>query len=90
MQIKVEYHAQVKSAAGIAAEEIAIAPSSDVSAVLSQLAQTHGEALRSMLFTSDGRPHPAILLFVGDEQARPDRSLREGDVLTIMSPVAGG
>jgi len=38
-----------------------------------------------------GGVQPAILLFVGDEQVGPETvPLRDGDVVTVLTPMAGG
>ena len=49
-------------------------------------------ALRGLLLGEGGAPQPALLLFVGDEQvaAGDRRPLKDGDVVTILSPMAGG
>src|SRR5262249_16999519 len=51
-----------------------------------------GQALRRLLLADDGTPQPALLLFLGDEQVRPDADhlVQPGDVLTVLPPIAGG
>ncbi len=92
MQITVEYAAQIKRAAGRAAEIFECDSPCTVEDVLYRVADRHGEALRPLLFDTDRRLHPSILLFVGDSQIRPDQPhpLQDRDVLTILSPISGG
>ena len=92
MRITVEYAAQIKRAAGRASEALDLGEPSTVQDAVRQVSERHGEAMDSLLFAGAGRLHPSILLFVGDAQVRWDqpRELRDGDVLTILSPISGG
>lgn len=92
MKVTVKYHAQARAAAGRASEAIELGESCSVRELLIRLGQRHGEALRTMILTPEGRPHPSILLFVGDEQVRSDSEamLRDGDVVAMLSPISGG
>ncbi len=92
MQVTVEYAAQVKRAAGIGSELLDVEPECTVQDLVSRVARSHGEALSSLLFDSDGMLHPSILLFVGDDQVRWETAveLNDRDVVTILSPISGG
>jgi molybdopterin converting factor small subunit len=92
MKVTVEYAAQIKQAAGRAAEELEIEPSTTVQDLALQLAERHGAALRQLLLSGDGGLSRSILLFVGNEQVRPEspHPLRDRDVVTILSPISGG
>jgi molybdopterin converting factor small subunit len=50
------------------------------------------EALQRLLLDGNGSLQPTILFFVGDDQVAPDDdlNLKEGDVVTLMAPIAGG
>jgi molybdopterin converting factor small subunit len=84
--------AQLRTAAGVAAETVDVAGPCTSSELAAQLAARHGEALRRLLVGADGRISPFVLVFVGDSQVRPDERLplTEGAVITLLSPVAGG
>jgi molybdopterin converting factor small subunit len=92
MQITVEYAAQIKRAAGQAGETFECDSPCTVEDLLHCVADRHGEPLSNLLFDSNRRLHPSILLFVGDSQIRWDepRQLQDRDVLTILSPISGG
>ena len=62
------------------------------SELAARLAARHGDVLRRLLLGADGRLSPVILVFVGDAQVGPDDrlALKDGDVITLLSPVAGG
>ncbi len=84
MTITVEYHAQARTAIGSAKETIEIGSGATLSQLLDRLTGTHGEAIGSVLQSS--------LIFLGDRQVRPDsqQKLRNGDILTLVSPISGG
>jgi molybdopterin converting factor small subunit len=92
MRISVRYLAQLRQAAGTAGEEVELQTASSARELVTQLAQRRGGDLGRLLLDSDGRLHPTILLFVGDEQVGPEEytPLKEGDIITLLSPIAGG
>lgn len=92
MQIRVEYAAQIKRAAGQSAESFEWQSPCTIGDVLERVVKQHGEPMENVLFDGDRRVHPSILMFVGDTQVRSDqnRELQDGDVLTILSPISGG
>jgi molybdopterin converting factor small subunit len=91
VKIGVRYLAQLKRAAGVSAEEVEVAGPCGVAGFVWGLVERH-PALGPLLVTPEGRLQPAILIFIGDEQVRrdADRPLRDGDVLTLLTPIAGG
>lgn len=88
MSVTVKYAGQARDAAGTPSETAA---ASTVAGLLRELAERR-EALRPLLLRPDGTPRPSLLVVVGDEQVRVDdpRPLRDGDVVTVMTPIAGG
>lgn len=92
MQFTVEYAAQIKRAAGRASEVFESESPCTVENALRRAAERHGDAMKTLLFNGDDGLHPSILLFVGDAQVRWEerRELKDGDVLTILSPISGG
>ncbi len=92
MRVTVRYMAQLRTTAGAADEAVEIDGPCTVAELASRLAARHGEALRRLLLASDGRLSPIILVFVNDVQVGPedDRPLSDGDVMTLLSPIAGG
>jgi len=93
MNVTVEYAAQVKRAAGIAREEISLDQPCGLAELVTQLAERHGDPLKSILLDSSGRPQPSILVFIGDDQVRWDDQtvqVSDGQTVTLLSPVSGG
>src|SRR5262249_13619867 len=54
------------------------------------LARRHGGSLSALLLTATGQLQPTILTFIGDDQANRDAVLRDGDIVTLLTPIAGG
>lgn len=91
MRITIEYAAQLKRAAGSAAEDVELQPPCSLQTVIADLAARHGDPLKSLLLAADGSVHASLLVFVGDEQIRDtELQLRENDVVTLLSPISGG
>ncbi len=90
MKIAVRYMAQLRQAAGVAAEEIELDSPASLADLVRLLVQRHAD-LGRLLLTGGGAPQPTLLVFVGDEQADVGRStLADGDAVTLLSPIAGG
>ncbi len=92
IRISVRYMAQLKQAAGAACEEVALPDPCPVRDLLLAIADRHGTSLRSLLLDADGSLQPTILVFVNDGQlsANDGPALKDGDVVTLLSPIAGG
>lgn len=92
MNVRVRLAAQAREAAGREETSVALGPDRTVRGLLAALAAAHGDPLRTMLLRTDGTPHPSVLVVLGDEQVPVDdpRELREGDAVTVMTPIAGG
>ena len=90
MQVTVRYMGQLRHATGTPEETIATPGARTAAEFLRDLADRHGEPARRLLLDA-ARIQPTLLLFVGDEQADPAATvLRDGDVLTLLTPIAGG
>jgi len=85
MRVTVRYMAQVKRATGVASEEVELPEGCSLRDLLACLAERHGEPLRQLF-------GPALLIFVGDEQANPAEpvALTDGAEVTVLAPMAGG
>ena len=90
MQVTVHYFAQLRRAAGCTVERVDVEPGSTIAALFARLGTLHGESVRALLLGSDGTPHPSLLVFVGEQPAELSQPLRDGDEVTILTPMAGG
>lgn len=91
MKIQVHYAAQAREAAGTPTEQIEWAEGCASSDLLVRLAERH-PPLRPLLLNGAGEPSRSVLVFIDDEQVRvaEPRALKDGDVVTIVSPISGG
>jgi molybdopterin converting factor small subunit len=92
MQVHVRYMAQLKPAAGTAAETVEVPPGCGIAGLTAILAERHGDAFRRLVHGSGGELRPCVLFFIGDAQVTIGQAvtLREGDMVTLMTPIAGG
>ena len=92
MRITVEYAAQLRQAAGTSREELDLDPGCTPADLVRRIAAAHGDPLSPLLLDPTGNPRRSILLFVGDDQVRSNTpvELRDGDSVTLLSPVSGG
>lgn len=90
MRLTVHYFAQLKRAAGVASETIVCPPNATLAQLVQRLAQVHDDSFRAMVLDAAGQPQRTLLYAVGDDQADLEHILREGDIVTILAPMAGG
>ena len=90
MQVTVHYLAQFRRTAGCASERLDVNLGVTVCELFHRLAEIHGGAFRTLLLGENCRPHPSLLIFVGEQPAELSGLLREGDEITILTPMAGG
>ncbi len=90
LNIRVEYMSQLRTRTGCSEEAFVLEAGSDLAALLSAIAERHDEAVRGLLFDDDGAPSATVLGFVRSEQAPWGQVLRDGDVVTLMTPISGG
>jgi len=84
--------AQVRRAAGVASEAVDARETPSLNGLIQRLAERRGEPLRTMLLDGGDRLQPSVLVFVNDRHVLAgDKSpLRDGDTVTLLSPVSGG
>lgn len=92
MKVVVRYLAQLRHAAGTSVEHVELPDPCAMPVLVGYLAERHGGPLRQILLDGQGGLQPSVLLFVGDEQVCSPGSveLKDGDVVTLLSPMAGG
>ena len=91
MKVAVRYMAQLRRTAGSAAEEVELAQSCSAAELVQRIAERRGGTFRNLLLDGGGNVQQAVLLFVGDQQVGPESApLHDGDVVTVLTPMAGG
>jgi molybdopterin converting factor small subunit len=94
MKVRVQYTAQMRLVAGTGDEQIDLPDNSNLSAVLSRLADRWGTEGAAHLLAQDGQPLRSLLIVVNDA-AIPgtdiaQKKLEDNDVITFFPPIAGG
>jgi molybdopterin converting factor small subunit len=89
MNVGVRYLAQLRRLAGRSTEQLELPDPCTVAGFVATLVQRQ-PALSVALVDGEGRPRSSVLVFVGDEQVSCDRPLADGDVVTLLTPIAGG
>ena len=90
MRVTVHYLAQIKRSAGCATESLDSPAGATLREVLRILAERHGPGFRSLLLDEANEPRKSLLFFVGEEHAEVSLPLRDGDAVTILTPMSGG
>lgn len=83
MIVRVRYLGQLRQAAGRSTEEVEVEDGCTVALLAARISKERPE-LCGILSS------PAVLTFVGDEQARHSQVLHEGDEIIFMTPISGG
>jgi molybdopterin converting factor small subunit len=94
MSIRVCYLAQARKVAGVSEDVVPWQSGLTLSAALHDLAASRGPEFRAFLFRDDGRLQPTLLITINDQpvprSSAATASLNDGDVVTMIPPVAGG
>jgi molybdopterin converting factor small subunit len=94
MKLRVEYTAQLRTAAGRLADEIELPTGSSVGELLRHLASHLGDGAAPHLLTSEGHAPRSLLIVINDKAApaheAAQRQLHPGDTVLLMPPIAGG
>ena len=92
MQVTINYFAQVRQAAGVESERLALDQGVDIQTALLELARRHGDDFRALVLDRDGTVRPGLLTVVnGQSVSSPqEHPLADGDEISLISAVAGG
>lgn len=92
MVVKVKFTAQLKEEAGIGADHIELAEGEKLQTVLKKLSDRYSEKFKNILFGNNGEYLNSNLIVINEfqENYKENPSLKDGDELMIMSPIAGG
>ena len=92
MIVEVQFTAQLKREADIGKEQIELDNGKDLRELIHLLFKRYSEGFDAILFDNMGTYRPSVLLVLNGVQVMYDDSntLHDGDIVTIMSPIAGG
>lgn len=90
--ITVSYFGQIKQAAGIATESVALGDSNCIGSLLRDLNVAHGPDFRAHVEDDDGGFSNVLLVFVDGRQILEwsDTPLSDGANLQLVTPISGG
>lgn len=93
MKVRVQYTAQLRTAVGRTADEVDLPNGSSLAVLVRHLAEKLDGA-GPHLMSADGQIHRSLLVVVNDSAVTARDSataaLRDGDVVMLLPPIAGG
>ncbi len=92
MKIKIKYTAQLKKAIGKAEDLVDVNEGINIEGILNHLNKIYSKEFANIVFNQDGQFMNAVLLILNGKQIafNSEKEVKENDVITIMSPIAGG
>lgn len=90
--IKLKFTAQLKEKTGLAVDQIEITNGEKLQSILKRLADRYGKGFATILFDDTGNFRNSILIAINEyqENYKDNPTLKNGDELILMSPIAGG
>ncbi len=93
MKVRVQYMAQLRTLLGVSEEQFELPEASDVMTLVKQMAQQRSAAAPHLLAASDSL-RPSLLIAINGAaialQTTESIRLHDGDVVTLLPPIAGG
>ena len=92
MKINLRYTAQLKDVAKVGTDEIELGENDGIQVLLDCLVKKYDKAFGAILFDKDGNYRNSNLIVINQSQVNyaEDSLLKDGDKVTIMSPISGG
>ena len=94
MKIKVQYFASLRELLNLREEVLDLRDGLDVAAVLTLLAERHGQKLRAYVFDSAGAPKQHLQFLIDGKSITTLSGLKsilhDGSAFAIIPPVGGG
>lgn len=92
MRIQLNYFAQIRQAAGVESETFTLQDGTTIAQALTWAADQHGDTFLRLILTESSQLRPSIILLVNGVPvvSGVNHVLKEGDTLSLFSPVAGG
>ncbi len=94
IDVRVKFMGDLPAVVGARSIALSLPAEHTVSDLLAHLSATYGEAFTSRLFSSSGRLHHSIVVFVDETKvqvpAELGKTLGKGEVDVIMLPMFGG
>jgi sulfur-carrier protein len=94
MNLRIQYTAQLRTAAGKSEDQIDLPASSTLATLCTHLATRLHDSAAAHLLNSTGQPHQSLLILLNNSlvpsQNVPTTILHPNDTITFLPPIAGG
>lgn len=92
MNIRIRFTAQLKDKAGLGTDQIVLNSNEKIQSLLRRLVERYGHDFGQILFDEKGFYRNSNLIALNGFQVNyvENSDLKEGDEVTILSPVSGG
>jgi molybdopterin converting factor small subunit len=92
MHLSIEYWNQARSVARCDGEVVEVPAGTTPTVLVQLLAGRHDGRLRTLLLNDVGQARPSTMLSINGDLApcRVERPLKDGDVVALLLPIAGG
>ncbi|NOZ20977.1 MAG: MoaD/ThiS family protein [Planctomycetes bacterium] len=92
MKVTFRYFALVRKGAGTEREQVELPDGADARGALATLAQERGGDFQRQILDDSGTVRSNLIVLVNGQTVRQDeqRTLADGDEVSVFSPVAGG
>ena len=92
MKIKLRYTAQLKDVAKVGTDEMELKENDGIQTLLGRLVKKYDKAFGDILFDTKGNYKNSNLIVINQSQVSyaENSLLKDGDKVTIMSPISGG
>lgn len=94
MKLRVQYSAQLRTAVGRPHDELEMPDGSSLAEMLDHLASSLDEAAAAHLIAPGGGFRQSLLIVVNDAvvpvHVASDRKLKDGELVLLLPPIAGG
>lgn len=92
MKIKLRYTAQLKDVAKVGTDEVELKENDGIQTLLDRLVEKYDKAFGAILFDNKGNYRNSNLIVINQSQVNyaENSLLKNGDKVTIMSPISGG
>lgn len=92
MKITIEYNGQLRHLAQKESDTIDVEEGTPIPEIITRAAAAYDDTFRVILFDASGDLLPSALVLLRDEPVNRESwpTLSDGDVLTLLPPIAGG
>ena len=92
MKVTVNYYGQLKQITNKDSESCDLSEQTDLNQMLAGLASQYGDKFKDFVFDQAGEIRVSLMISVNDNvvDKKPAPCLKDGDEVSILTPIAGG